>query len=436
VTGASFSAHVSRTQALTTIGVLALAALVTLAAFDLLLRRETDRQLRDLGIQMAKLIESQPGRSGDPDWILEEVREWRPPDVRLDVRTSQGVALADGPGPSLTAGEGCTTTVGWRRCVTTLESVTVGVARDEAPWRRRRQQLASALGALTLLASMLVLLLSGRVARRALRPLTDLGRAMLAIQPGMGRSLDKVPRYSELETLAVRFNELLARYEEALNRERRFAATASHELQTPVTLLCGELETLVATAPESARPQLERACSAAHQLSRLVTALLWFSKAETVLEPSGPVVNVADLLRERVSDLVSRRRVDLEAPEELLAHGDETLLGRGLGNLLENAEKYGGKGPIAVRASSGDGWIRLRIENEGLAIPEAMRSRIFEPFFRATAQNKDSVGFGLGLPFARAVARAHGGEVELAEAVPGRVAFVIRLPEARAGDSG
>ncbi len=144
------------------------------------------------------------------------------------------------------------------------------------------------------------------------------------------------------------------------------------------------------------------------------------------------VVNLADLLRERVSEVLSRRRVDLTVPEELLTHGDETLLGRGLGNLLENAEKYGGKGPIDVRAGSGDGWIWLRIENEGTPIPEALRLRIFEPFFRAASQSEGSAGFGLGLPFARAVARAHGGEVELGDAVRGRVAFVFRLPEARA----
>jgi signal transduction histidine kinase len=117
--------------------------------------------------------------------------------------------------------------------------------------------------------------------------------------------------------------------------------------------------------------------------------------------------------------------------------GDDRLLGRAVCNLIDNAIKYSPAGsPLALALVRHDDKFVLRVQDQGPGIPAELRERVFEPFFREPRARVERPGHGLGLPLARALARAHGGEVVWVNgSVPG-AAFELTLPAADPGISG
>src|SRR5262249_18295352 len=203
---------------------------------------------------------------------------------------------------------------------------------------------------------------------------------------------------------------------DALAREKRFTAEASHELRTPLTVARAEIEALARGEGNGGAGR--RALAALERLASLVEALLWFARAQSRLDHDRmELVNLADVIRAELEELRRAhpgRAFAVELPDEALVRGDEHLIRRAVANLLDNAVKYGDAAPIEARlARSGEGAV-LSVANRGPAVAPTAREQIFVPFFRG--REDGGSGFGLGLPFARAVARAHGGDVELGAA--------------------
>ena len=173
-------------------------------------------------------------------------------------------------------------------------------------------------------------------------------------------------------------------------REKRFSQEASHELRTPLTVLRGRLEQLAQEL--AARPDLAREARAAvedvESLDRLVGALLLLARSESAPLPMTPV-NLCDLAREAARQHPSAgglrpASIEVEAPDEILVRGSEELLGRALGNLLENARKFGGAGArIRIRVHRQRGDAVLCVEDDGPGIPPEQRPFVFERFFRS-----------------------------------------------------
>jgi signal transduction histidine kinase len=125
----------------------------------------------------------------------------------------------------------------------------------------------------------------------------------------------------------------------------------------------------------------------------------------------------------------ARCGVELQAKAtSLQVHGDERLLRRALRNLLENARRYGGDG-VLLNAAAVDGGVALRVHDRGPGVPEPLRERIFEPFFRLPGHAEKSGGVGLGLALVQQIAERHRGWVRC-EAGPEGVGscFVLWLP--------
>ena len=116
--------------------------------------------------------------------------------------------------------------------------------------------------------------------------------------------------------------------------------------------------------------------------------------------------------------------------EPLTVLGDERMLRRALRNLLENARRYGGAEiEVEVRAQAGQAV--LRVCDRGPGVPEAMRERIFEPFFRMPGHAEQAGGVGLGLSLVRQIALRHGGSVRCEARTGGGSCFVVSLPVRR-----
>jgi signal transduction histidine kinase len=326
------------------------------------------------------------------------------------------------------------------------------------------QALAPALlvaGPLTLL----VAALGGYwLATRAMRPVRLITRTAREIgETDLSRRLN-LARQDELGELAATFDDMLARLEAAFARQRQFTADASHELRTPLAIV--SLETRRTLSRQQTPEEYERALAViqaeSDYMSRLVNSLLTLARADagqTTLERVD--VDLGDVVvdvMERLAPLAAQRGSELVLGElaELTVEGDPLYLAQMVGNLVENAIKYGRPGGhVRVECGPGDaertGWARVQVADDGPGIGAEHLRHIFDRFYRVdeargradgtTARNATSVngsepandadtvdGSGLGLAIVQWVAAAHGGEVTV-ESVEGTGStFTVWLP--------
>lgn len=273
-----------------------------------------------------------------------------------------------------------------------------------------------------------------------LAPLDRMSRAVAKRRPDAMAPLaqDNVPR--ELQPLAESLNALLARLDEALSAQRRFTADAAHELRTPLAAL--KLQVGLATR---AHDDAQRAGALAEleagvdRAAHLVDQLLTMAR----LEPESPErrsepVDLAALARDAIvarAPLAGDKRIDLghTGAASAAVTGDPAMLSMLLGNLLDNALRYTpAEGRVDVATEVRDGGVVLSVIDTGPGIPPAERERVFERFYRGTAQSAGpQTGSGLGLSIVRRIAAAHGATVSLDEGPDGRgLAVHVRFPTA------
>jgi signal transduction histidine kinase len=428
---ASLASRVAWVQAIFTVAAVSFVALGTSVSFRALLAAKADEQLSSVSSQVASYLGSGSLESLDWKWFAHEVDEHRPADVRVEVSDASGRSLfASGPNISMpAAGVGCADHAAVRSCATALPGLSVAAARDGSPDLALRQQFDLALFAACGVVSVAAAFGSRAITRRAIKPLSELALRVQALEPGTGGRIEPKTGLSELDALGASFDALVARFEQALSREKRFAAQASHELRTPLTVARAEIEALMRGEQEPGT--LARSLAAIDRLVNLVQALLWFARAQERLDDGRmELVNVADLVRAQLENLRvvhSEAHFSCDLPDEALVRGDEGLVSRALANLLENAIKHGDGGPVEVRMTRDKQELQLSVKNAGSAIPMGLREQIFLPFFRGKP-GTDATGFGLGLPLARAVARAHGGDVALNAASIEQTEMILSLP--------
>jgi heavy metal sensor kinase len=247
----------------------------------------------------------------------------------------------------------------------------------------------------------------------------------------------------ELGQLAASFNELLDRVNRSFERQRRFVADASHELRTPIAILCGEAEVTL-SQPERTqqeyRESLDILREEAKRLKHIVEDLFTLARADA----GQYALSLGDFyLDELVSEccrnvraLASAKQIAIgwQPEKELAIHADETLIRRMLLNLLDNAIKYtpaGGK--VCIQCIEEGAQYRLSIEDSGSGIPADLQARVFERFFRAdkarSRTETDGGGAGLGLAITAWIAEVHGGKVELTRSGAAGSLFTVFLPK-------
>jgi signal transduction histidine kinase len=227
-----------------------------------------------------------------------------------------------------------------------------------------------------------------------------------------------------------------------------FVNQVSHELKTPLTNIRLYAELLQGELPEEethAQSHLQVVVSESERLGRLIDNVLTLSRQQRGALSLHPVRQPVDAVVERVAQafrpLLQARGMRLQvqggAPHPVWLDGD--ALAQILANLLSNAEKYAAAGGwVEIQVEAGPGWTRLRIQDRGPGIPPRDREAVFEPFVRLSDGVTDgATGTGIGLTIARALARAHGGDLRILDA-PAGTAFELTLstPAEEAGDPG
>ncbi len=230
--------------------------------------------------------------------------------------------------------------------------------------------------------------------------------------------------------------------ERRLEEERSdFVATISHELRTPMAAVYGAAQTLRQREGEltldKARQLLEMITTQAARLAQITEEVLLATKldrGDLTLEPEP--VDVGELARATVEAMRSQvppsAELDLEvSPEVGTASGAPERIQQVLINLVDNAVKHGGAGPVTVRVSEANGVIRMLVADSGPGIPLAEQQRIFEKFYRAGAPlTRTAGGTGLGLYISRELVQRMGGRLEVRSEPGAGATFVVELPRA------
>ncbi|MBS1118228.1 MAG: histidine kinase [Deltaproteobacteria bacterium] len=241
-----------------------------------------------------------------------------------------------------------------------------------------------------------------------------------------------------IAALAFGFVVLLVARAEQLARERsQFAAAAAHELRTPLAglQLYGDMLADGLGDPAKVRDYARRMSEEASRLGRVVSNVLGFSQLERgnlhLSVEARELGTALCELAERAEPALDRSgaALALDVQPDLRARFDRDALARIVGNLLDNAEKYGREAEdrtICLSARALDGGVEITVTDRGPGISPQARPRLFRAFERGVTTDGPA-GLGLGLALSRSLARAMGGELEYRPAAGGGAAFVVRL---------
>jgi signal transduction histidine kinase len=232
---------------------------------------------------------------------------------------------------------------------------------------------------------------------------------------------------------------LVARAERMARERSQFAAAAAHELRTPLAglQLYGDMLADGLGNPDKLRDYAKRMSEEASRLGRVVSNVLGFSQLErgnlSVEAKSGPLGEVLKELAERAEPALDRAgaTLALDVSPDLRARYDRDAVIRIVGNLLDNAEKYGRGADdrtIELAAKETDAHVEVTVSDHGPGITQAARAKLFQVFSRGVDADGPA-GLGLGLALSRSLAHAMSGELDYRDGTGGAT-FVLRLPKA------
>jgi len=293
---------------------------------------------------------------------------------------------------------------------------------------------------------LLALLAGLATARRAMEPIAELTVAAREVERSRDPAVrmprpdsdDEVAELAEtLESMLAALGEARSETEATLARQREFVADASHELRTPLTSVLANLELLVEYTEGEQREAAASALRSSRRMRRLVADLLLLARADAGRVSAHEPVDVSSVVTDAAAELepvADEHEISVSAPPGMIVDGARDELHRLILNLMENALRHTDPGTaVEAQVEREDGYVVLAVEDDGPGIPDELRDKVFERFFRGSSDRGGSSG--LGLSIVRAVTESHHGTVGLEPPLDGRGArFVVRLPARSASD--
>ncbi|MGQ9686777.1 MAG: ATP-binding protein [Thiobacillaceae bacterium] len=326
----------------------------------------------------------------------------------LSQRLREAVELKQGPAPEWA----------WAELTVGGHLMRIGFLRERytltAPWEAVAVLFAGALGL------MLLALLMVRHTSRRLRAL-----AMHAQTVGQGRLPAHLPETGaeEIRALTRAFNHMAGEVQSLLENRTTLLAGISHDLKTPLTRMRLTLAMLDGLDPD----RLARLEADLAEMERLIADMLAFARALKAEEARE--IDLADLLDDLADKARQLGEVHWQRTPPCPCTVAEAALRRVLGNLLENALRYGGGLPVTLALECDAEAARVLVLDRGPGIPVQEREAVFRPFYRLeTSRSRDSGGSGLGLAIARQLADAHGWRIRLDDRPGGGLVAELTLP--------
>lgn len=271
---------------------------------------------------------------------------------------------------------------------------------------------------------------------RALKPLNEFSKKIEEVQAqNLADSEIEENDVKELNQLSVSYNKMLKRLSEAFETQRQFTANAAHELRTPLAVMQVQLDVYNSSEhPDNdacATQTIQMVTEQNERLSKMVKTLLDMSELQTVARDDEIALDA--LVEEVLADLeplAQKKNIQLvQKCESVSMMGSDILIYRLVYNLVENAIKYNRlDGTVTVMATEKEGHICIRVEDTGNGIPEELKERVFDPFFRVDKSRSRALGgVGLGLALVHEIVRVHDGEVTIEDNKAGGTTFKVRF---------
>lgn len=286
---------------------------------------------------------------------------------------------------------------------------------------------------LSLLGGVITFFISGH----ALKPLCDFSKKIEEVQAqNLSDSRIEENKFSELNQLSVSYNKMLERLSEAFKLQRQFTANAAHELRTPLAVMQLQIDLYNSSKhpnnDTSAQQTISMITEQTERLSKMVRTLLDMSELQTIARDEE--IAISALVEEVLADLeplAQEKGINLiEKCDNVLLMGSDILIYRLVYNLVENAIKYNfSGGTVTVTATQQNSQLHLTVEDTGNGIPEELKERIFEPFFRLDkSRSRELGGVGLGLALVREIVRVHNGSILVKNNANSGTTFEVIFP--------
>ncbi len=307
----------------------------------------------------------------------------------------------------------------------------VQVYNNKADYRKNSLIISAVLA---LLGGVATYFISGH----ALRPIREFSDKIEEVQAqNLADSKLEENKVKELNQLSVSYNKMLGRLSDAFEIQRQFTANAAHELRTPLALMQVQLDSYNSGQhPGSDAETVQTIKMITEQndrLSKMVKTLLDMSELQTVGRDEAIMVDA--LVDEVLADLEPlAREKDVELTgncEAITIVGSDILIYRLVYNLVENAIKYNHPGgQVTVSASRKEKRVCLSVADTGNGIPEELRERVFEPFFRVDKSRSRALGgVGLGLALVHEIVRVHEGSITVRSNPSGGTVFEVMFTQ-------
>ena len=280
------------------------------------------------------------------------------------------------------------------------------------------------------------------MAGHVLKPLKELSSAIEEISGNdLSNRVEIQGRQDEIGRLARSFNHMMDKVSASFERQKRFSASAAHELKTPLATILVNLEVLELdgkTSPDRMEKVLTIVKANTERMIRLVEDLMRLtSDKDHEMEEEVELSEVFTITLDELSPLIRKKdlTVSIENTPDISLTGSRVMLYRVMSNLLENAAKYNREhGSISIATGRDDNGVTVKIEDTGIGIPEEALPHIFEPFYRVDQSRSRAVGgAGLGLPLVKDIVEKHGGEVTVKSAAGEGTTFILRFPASYRG---
>ncbi len=293
------------------------------------------------------------------------------------------------------------------------------------------------------LIAMAVVILAGSGAAywlvlRQLRPLEALAAAVDRMDAdSLEPEAIAVPQTGdETERLSQAISDMTRRVGDAYRAQKEFAASAAHELRTPLAAIQSRIEVfrMKRRTSQEYEALLAQVQGNVARLSELTEQLFLLSSPQWLDEFQA--VSLDALASDAAAELklaAAARDISFDICGEAIMEGNQCLLYRALFNLMENAVKYGAENSVVhVELNTRERHVQICISDTGPGLSDAEKARIFEAFYRVDkSRSRQMGGNGLGLAVVRRIARQHGGDVRVEDAVPHGCRFILEFPVLR-----